>query len=173
MLTQLNLRGIQETLPIEDVMTDLDPVEAPVETDAAPRKPAHDERWGTRILLGTATALTLWFFNTSALRYLTLSRDSYGIFWPRREWLFVHVVAGTLAALVLGTGSVLAWTEAEIPDASSSPGWSLRRQRRHRGRVVRGSIITFCRFGEPLHFTPKSDCFWDEHRVSHLSEVTI
>ena len=59
MLTQLNLRGIQETLPVEDVMTDLDPVEAPVETDAAPRKPAHDESWGTRILLGTATALTL------------------------------------------------------------------------------------------------------------------
>lgn len=101
MLPQLNLRGIQETLPVEDVMTDLDPVEAPVETDAAPRKPAHDESWGTRILLGTATALTLRFFNTSALRYLTLSRDSYGIFWPRREWLFVHVVAGTLA-LVLG-----------------------------------------------------------------------
>ena len=44
------------------------------ETDAAPRKPAHDESWGTRILLDTATALTLWFFNTSALRYLPVRR---------------------------------------------------------------------------------------------------
>jgi Predicted membrane protein (DUF2306) len=60
-----------------------------------------DGHLGTRILLCTAIVFSFWYLNTSALKYLTLSRDTYGIFWPRSEWLFAHAVAGTLA-LVLG-----------------------------------------------------------------------
>ena len=172
MLTQLNLRGIQETLPVEDVMTDLDPVEAPG------RDGRGSEEAGSRRKLGHSNPPG----HSDRAHPLVLQYLRIAIPHPEPGFLR-HFLAAPRMALrsrgrgnagpCVGTGSVLAWTEAEIPDASSSPGWSLRRQRRHRGRVVRGSIITFCRFGEPLHFTPKSDCFWDEHRVSHLSEVTI
>jgi uncharacterized membrane protein len=43
----------------------------------------------------------LWYVNTSVLRYLNQTREVYGLFWPRHGWLFLHVIAGTIA-LVLG-----------------------------------------------------------------------
>ena len=41
--------------------------------------------------------IALWFLNSFAFQYLTLERDRFGIYWPRREWLYVHIVAGALA----------------------------------------------------------------------------
>jgi hypothetical protein len=46
-------------------------------------------------------AAALWFLNLFAFQYLEVDRDRFGIYWPRHEWLFVHIVAGMLA-LFLG-----------------------------------------------------------------------
>jgi hypothetical protein len=32
--------------------------------------------------------IALWFLNSFASQYLTLDRDTIGIYWPRREWLY-------------------------------------------------------------------------------------
>ena len=46
------------------------------------------------------TAFALWFLDSYAFQYLTLDRDRFGIYWPRREWLYVHIIAGMLALLL-------------------------------------------------------------------------
>src|SRR4030095_2064878 len=56
---------------------------------------------GTKVLLWTVTVMALWYVFTSVLKYLTVTRETYGIFWPRHHWLFAHAVAGTFA-LVFG-----------------------------------------------------------------------
>src|SRR5262247_1183502 len=84
MWTQLKLRSIQEAPPVIDILN----------------RAIHDEHRRTRFLLGATTVFALWFLNTYALKYLTLSRDSYGIFWPRHEWLLAHIIAGALALLL-------------------------------------------------------------------------
>src|SRR5262245_46912190 len=53
----------------------------------------------TLLAIGIATVAFV-FLNTSALKYLSVARDTYGVFWPRREWLFAHVLAGTFAILL-------------------------------------------------------------------------
>jgi hypothetical protein len=37
----------------------------------------------------------------SVFKYLSVMRDTYGIYWPRHEWLLAHIVGGTIA-LMLG-----------------------------------------------------------------------
>ena len=44
--------------------------------------------------------MILWCLDTSALKFLNVSQETYGIFWPRRGWLYAHVVAGILAILI-------------------------------------------------------------------------
>jgi len=109
MLTQLNLSSVvqeapqieQEPLPIKEaVRSEARPVETAPQAEIKPARPVRDGRQGTRIVLGCSTVVALWFVNTSALRYLTVSPDSYGIYWPRHMWLFAHVVAGILALLI-------------------------------------------------------------------------
>jgi hypothetical protein len=51
-------------------------------------------------------AAALWFLNWFAFQYLEVNRDRFGIYWPRHEWLFVHIVAGMLALLL---GPVQLW----------------------------------------------------------------
>ena len=46
------------------------------------------------------TAFALWFLDSFAFQYLTLDRDRFGIYWARREWLYVHIIAGMLALLL-------------------------------------------------------------------------
>jgi predicted membrane protein DUF2306 len=107
MWTQLNLRSIQEAPQIqrEAPQTEVAVAEARLPEVVAvpeirPAKAIRDTSLGTRILLGCSTVVALWFLNTAALRYLTVSPDSYGIYWPRHYWLFAHVVAGTFALLI-------------------------------------------------------------------------
>jgi Predicted membrane protein (DUF2306) len=128
MLIELKLLGKQKTIPGVDhkseesvLVSPEPPVEIPSsltatqpETEArVEEKPAEnpvarqDERFfldghmGTRVLLLTSIVFSFWYLNTAALKYLTPSPDTYGIFWPRYPWLYAHAVAGTLA-LVLG-----------------------------------------------------------------------
>jgi len=47
-------------------------------------------------------ALSLYFIYDKALRYFVFTKESYGdYFWPRANWVIVHVVFGMLA-LVIG-----------------------------------------------------------------------
>src|SRR5689334_4309908 len=52
-------------------------------------------------ILVLATLVAFWFLDSYAFQYLTLDRDRFGIYWPRREWLYFHVLAG-MVALLLG-----------------------------------------------------------------------
>jgi hypothetical protein len=54
---------------------------------------------GTVLAAGLAT-IAFVFLNTSVFKYLTVVRDTYGIYWPRHEWLIAHIVAGTVAIMV-------------------------------------------------------------------------
>ncbi len=55
----------------------------------------------TKAVLLLPTVAALWFLNSYALPYFTGDPGRYGIYWPRREWLLVHIIAGG-AALLLG-----------------------------------------------------------------------
>jgi predicted membrane protein DUF2306 len=109
MWIQLNLRDSQQAIPVEDAipavsLKDVVP-EAPAteplpKTEGVPTGQTPKKRWVTRVILGTVLFMTLWYLDTSAMRFFNFSRDTYGIFWPRREWLLVHVIAGALAILI-------------------------------------------------------------------------
>jgi Predicted membrane protein (DUF2306) len=55
----------------------------------------------TKAVLLMPTAVAVWFLNSYAFQYFAVDPDRYGIYWPRREWLLVHIIAGG-AALLLG-----------------------------------------------------------------------
>src|ERR1051325_248460 len=63
------------------------------------------DRHGSKVLV-LATLVAFWFLDSYAFQYLTFDRDRFGIYWPRREWLHVHVLAGILALLL---GPVQFW----------------------------------------------------------------
>src|SRR5256885_14566984 len=54
---------------------------------------------GNKVLV-LATLVAFWFLDSYAFQYLTLERDRFGIYWARREWIYVHVLAGMLALLL-------------------------------------------------------------------------
>jgi predicted membrane protein DUF2306 len=53
-----------------------------------------------KAILIVPIAIALWFLDSYAFQYLTLDRNRFGIYWERREWLFVHIIAGMLALLL-------------------------------------------------------------------------
>jgi len=57
------------------------------------------DRHGNKILV-LAALVAFWFLDSYAFQYLTSDRDRFGIYWDRREWLYVHVLAGMLAILL-------------------------------------------------------------------------
>jgi hypothetical protein len=54
----------------------------------------------TNTVLIAPTLAALWFLDSFAFRYLTVERETYGIYWAHRGWLYVHIVAGMLALLL-------------------------------------------------------------------------
>ncbi len=98
MWEQLNLRDIpNEAMPA---------VEAPPVTGEHPENRTPAKYWEPRLILGGMTLGILFCLNTSAWNYFDVSEGSYGIFWPRRNWLYFHVLAGTVAILI---GPVQFW----------------------------------------------------------------
>jgi uncharacterized membrane protein len=61
---------------------------------------------GYKEVLIMPIGVALWFLNGYVFQYLDLDRDKFGIYWPRREWLYVHLLAGMLALLL---GPVQLW----------------------------------------------------------------
>jgi uncharacterized membrane protein len=70
----------------------------------APRSGQHDK--GYVLLLRAVTVVAAWFVYSHALPYITMDAERFGIYVPRRDWLLVHVVAGTMALLL---GPVQLW----------------------------------------------------------------
>lgn len=70
----------------------------PLRTPLQARMPG----WSTLVwLLGLAVALHfLW---VTAQRYGQVSAEAYGMFWERRNWLWLHVAGGSLAMLAGAT----------------------------------------------------------------------
>src|SRR5262245_47169329 len=64
---------------------------------------------GTVSILAIPTIIALWFVNSSAFTYLTVGPESFGIFRPRHDWLYAHIVAGIVALLF---GPVQLWLGA-------------------------------------------------------------
>jgi hypothetical protein len=54
---------------------------------------------GSLAVLVVPTFLALWFVIAYALMYLTSDASQYGIYKPRHDWLFLHVITGTIALL--------------------------------------------------------------------------
>jgi len=98
MWIQLNVRDSEQAIQVEDVVPAVP--EAEPKTEGVPIGQSPKKHRVTRVILGATVLLTLWYLETSAMRFFNLSRDTYGIFWPRHEWLLAHVIAGTLAILI-------------------------------------------------------------------------
>jgi hypothetical protein len=55
---------------------------------------------GNIVVLTVPTFVALWFVIAYALMYLTPDPAQFGIYRPRHDWLFVHVITGTIALLI-------------------------------------------------------------------------
>ena len=95
-------------------------------------RPAMQARSGRGTLIGLAlaTALGLVFVFDAAVPYLTVTEAQFRVYWPRRHWLLLHVLAGVVALL---SGPVQLWL-----------GLARRRLGLHRalGALYIGSVAT-------------------------------
>ncbi len=72
-------------------------------SDTAASKGPAGLRWRSRFSsrlalgLGLLIAVALYFYYDSVVPYSDLTAQTYGHFWPRRGWLWLHVGGGTLA----------------------------------------------------------------------------
>lgn len=81
-------------------------VEPSPETAGVPKDQTPAKHRETRVILGVAVLAIFFYLDTSGLKFLNMSQETYGIFWLRRNWLYAHVVAGILAILI---GPVQFW----------------------------------------------------------------
>jgi len=82
------------------------PVEPPPKAEGVLENQTPAKHGETRLILGVAMLAILFYLETSALKFFRVSQETYGIFWLRRNWLYAHVLAGTLAILI---GPVQFW----------------------------------------------------------------
>jgi hypothetical protein len=61
---------------------------------------------GNIVVLGLPTVIALCFLYSFALMYLTADPGQFGIYRQRHDWLYAHVLAGTVALL---SGPVQLW----------------------------------------------------------------
>jgi hypothetical protein len=108
MWTELNVSTSEEAQTTQQDAPQTAPQEAPptkpfVAYDPGPIPPRRqrDPHRATKIVLFAATLVALWYVTTNVMKYANPTRETYGIFWPRHQWLFIHAIAGTIA-LVFG-----------------------------------------------------------------------
>jgi uncharacterized membrane protein len=71
------------------------------------RRPAVSAaEWGRMATLGLAAAIAVFFVVVAAAPYITADRQRFGVYWPRRGWLLLHLTTGTIALL---SGPVQLW----------------------------------------------------------------
>ena len=100
----------------------------------------------SRAFLIVPILLALWFLNSFAFQYLSMERDRFGIYWPRREWLYVHIVAGTLALLL---GPIQFWL-------------GLNRREKLLHQILGGAYVlaVFASGGAALYLAAHTDFGW-------------
>jgi Predicted membrane protein (DUF2306) len=108
----------------------------------AARTPEQD----SKAFLIVPILVALWFLNSFAFEYLTGERDRFGIYWPRHEWLYVHIVAGMLALLV---GPIQFWL-------------GLNRREKLLHRILGGAYVlaVFSSGGAALYLARHTDFGW-------------
>jgi hypothetical protein len=62
-------------------------------------------RWPAATVLTVALVVALLFVAFFAARYFTLSEQVFGLYWPKRGWLLLHI-AGGIVALLTGPGQL-------------------------------------------------------------------
>jgi hypothetical protein len=78
------------------------------------------------VLLGTASVAAAIFLVAFAFPYFTLDAATFGVYWPNRGWLLLHIAGGMFA---LGLGPFVLWL-------------GLNRRRMHLHRRLGGAYIT-------------------------------
>ena len=89
-----------EQLNLSDTKVIPPSVEPAPGTEDVPKDQPRAKHRETRVILGVAMLMILFYLDTSALKFLKVSEETYGIFWLRRNWLYAHVIAGTFAILI-------------------------------------------------------------------------
>jgi hypothetical protein len=110
------------------------------------RQTAHTSDRASKAVLIVPIVIAFWFLDSYAFQYLTLDRDRVGIYWARRDWLYVHIVAGMLA-LVLGP--IQLWL-------------GLNRREAILHRILGGAYVlaVFVSAGTALHLARHTDFGW-------------
>jgi uncharacterized membrane protein len=62
--------------------------------------------WGRLVALAGVAAIGIVFVLAAAIPYLTLDQQRFGVYWPRRGWLLLHIAGGMVALL---SGPVQLW----------------------------------------------------------------
>ena len=99
-----------------------------------------------KLVLVLAILVAFWFLDSYAFQYLTLERDRFGIYWARREWVYVHVLAGMLALLL---GPIQFWL-------------GLNRREKLLHRILGGGYVlsAFASAGAALYLARHTDFGW-------------
>ena len=96
MWTELNVSTSEQAQNTEETATKPTPFQA---YDPVPASQRHRADRMIKVVLFAITLVALWFVSITVPKYLTLTRETYGLFWPHHQWLFVHALAGTIAAV--------------------------------------------------------------------------
>ena len=62
-------------------------------------------RWPVATVLTVALLVGILFVAFFAARYFTLNEQVFGLYWPKRGWLLLHI-AGGIVALLTGPGQL-------------------------------------------------------------------
>ena len=60
-------------------------------------------RWPVATVLTVALIAGILFIAFFAAKYFTLNQQTFGLYWPKRGWLLLHI-AGGIVALLTGPG---------------------------------------------------------------------
>lgn len=78
-------------------------MEASVVTPPSPPRASYR---GTIAILTVASLIAVTFLIAAAFPYFTLNQARFGPYWPRRNWLLLHIAGGMVALL---TGPIQLW----------------------------------------------------------------
>lgn len=70
-----------------------------------PRSADRPASWRSGATLVTAMIFGVGFVAVFAVRYFLLDQRIFGLYWPRRGWLLLHI-AGGMVALLTGPGQL-------------------------------------------------------------------